>query len=198
MEIVILISLLMIFVLLLQDKIVSKRKKKSIQEEIVNPHLPDIMGQPKLPARQIHHQDIIPKSLDIEYGENENIEIPPEERDGVFNNTPDFYEEEEEWFGNETSADKNGFATGVTFEELSHVGALLQNDSTDFSQKELAVATVEKIQGTELFSLLEISIEGASRKIAELLDAKLSNETDTGSSTLLRDDFEGFDIGQFV
>ncbi|MDG2431454.1 MAG: conjugal transfer protein TraD, partial [Flavobacterium sp.] len=53
-------------------------------------------------------------------------------------------------------------------------------------------------EGTELFSLLENSMEGASRKIAELLDSSLSSETEAGSSTLRKNDFDGFDIGKFV
>jgi hypothetical protein len=52
--------------------------------------------------------------------------------------------------------------------------------------------------GTELFSLLENSIESASHKIVELLDGSLSSETDAGSSTLRKNDFEDFDIGEFV
>jgi hypothetical protein len=66
------------------------------------------------------------------------------------------------------------------------------------SQKETAVTVVQKIQGTELFSLLENSMESASRKIAELLDGSLSPETDAGSSNLRKNDLEDFDIGEFV
>lgn len=80
----------------------------------------------------------------------------------------------------------------------SSVGILLQKDNLESSQKETAVAIVQKIQGTELFSLPENSMEGASRKIAELLDSSLSTETHAGSSILRRNDLEGFDIGAFV
>jgi hypothetical protein len=66
------------------------------------------------------------------------------------------------------------------------------------AQKETAVAIVQKLQGTELFSLLENSIEGASRKIAELLDSTLSSESDDSSSTLRKSDLGDFDIGEFV
>jgi len=53
MEIVIVICLLIVFALLLQDKIVIKRKseQKPMQKK-VNPNLPDIMGQPK-PVRSL-------------------------------------------------------------------------------------------------------------------------------------------------
>ena len=211
MEIVIVICLLIIIALLLQDKIVIKKssERKSIQEKS-NPKLPDIMGQPR-PKRslsvpnnatesQVEELEINPDNFDIEYDENENvgIQIPQEELDEVFSNMPDFGEEEEEWNRYELSDGDNGFAQGVTFEELIVVGILLQKEKLEQSQKETAIAIVQKIQGTELFSLLENSMEGASRKIAELLDSTLSSETEAGSSTLRKNDLGDFDIREFV
>ncbi|SHM89779.1 conjugal transfer protein TraD [Flavobacterium chilense] len=211
METVIVICLLIIIALLVEDKIVIKRR--SVQKttpEKVNPNLPDIMGQPKYVRsqsvpntaneRQITEQEINPDNLDIEYDENENvgIQVPQEELDEVFSNMPDLEEEEEEWNRYGISGVDNGFAQGVTFEELSSVGMLLQKEKLEPSQKETAIDIVQRIQGTELFSLLENSMEGASRKIAELLDSSLSSETDTGSSTLRNNDLSDFDIGEFV
>ena len=211
MEIVIVICLLIVIALLVQDKIVIKKslERKPIQEKS-NTKLPDIMGQPR-PKRslsvpnnatesQVEKPEINPDNFDIEYDENENvgIQIPQEELDEVFSNMPDFGEEEEEWNRYELSDGDNGFAQGVTFEELSSVGILLQKEKLEQSQKETAIAIVQKIQGTELFSLLENSMEGTSRKIAELLDSSLSSETETSSSTLRKNDLENFDIGEFV
>jgi cell division protein FtsN len=209
MEIVIVICLLIIIILLLQDKIViHKREKKEAPQPKVNPNLPDIMGQPKpverlfvlntATERQIQEPEINPANLDIEYDENESIQIPQEELDEVFSKRADLEEEEEEWNRYGISGGDDGFATGVTFEELGSVGVLLQKDSIETSQKKTLVDTVEKIQGTELFSLLENSIEGASRKIAELLDSTLSSETEDSSSTLRKSDLNDFDIGEFV
>lgn len=211
MEIVIVICLLIVIALLLQDKIVIKKssERKPIQKK-GNPKLLDIMGQPR-PKRSlsmpnnateslVEGQEINPNNFDIEYDENENvgIQIPQEELDEVFSNMPDFEKEEEEWNRYELSDGHNGFAQGVTFEELSSVGVLLQKEKLEQSQKETAIAIVQKIQGTELFSLLENSMEGASRKIAELLDSSLSSETEAGSSTLRKNGFSDFDIGKFV
>ena len=211
MEIVIVICLLIVIALLVQDKIVIKKssERKPIQEKS-NPKLPDIMGQPR-PKRslsvpnnatesQVEELEINPDNFDIEYDENENvgIQIPQEELDEVFSNMPDFEEEEEEWNRYEISGGDNGFAQGVTFEELSSVGVLLQKEKLESAQKETAIAIVQKIQGTELFSLLENSMEGASRKIAELLDSTLSSETDAGSNTLRNNELDDFDIGEFV
>ena len=212
MEIVIVICLLIVIVLLLQDKIIThKRSKQEPPQKKVNPNLPDIMGQPKpverlsvpntATERQIQEKEINPANLDIEYDENENvsIQIPQEELDEVFRNVPDLEEEEEEeWNRYGISGGDNGFAQGVTFEELSSVGVLLQKEELEPAQKETAIAIVQKIQGTELFSLLENSMEDASRRIAELLDSTLSSETEAGSSTLRKSDLNDFDIGEFV
>ena len=211
METVIVICLLIIIVLLVQDKIViKKRSKEKPMQEKVNPNLPDIMGQPKPVRRlyvpntanesQIEEPEINPDNLDIEYDENENvgIQIPQEELDEVFRNIPDLDEEEEEWNRYGISDGDDGFAQGVTFEELSSVGMLLQKEELEPAQKETAVDIVQRLQGTELFSLLESSIDGASRRIAELLDSTLTSETDAGSSTLRKSDVSDFDIGEFV
>jgi|SRR6218665_905139 len=139
METVIVICLLIVIALLVQDKIVIKKRSehKSMQEK-VNPNLPDIMGQPKpvisLSApnaaneSQIEEQEINPDNLDIEYDENENvgIQIPQEELDEVFSNMPDLEEEEEEWNRYGISGGDDSLAQGVTYDELSSVGALLQ------------------------------------------------------------------------
>ena len=211
MQIIIVICLLIVIVLLLQDKIViHKRLPQKPTQEKVNPNLPDIMGQPKLvrslsmpknaKERQIAEQVINPDNLDIEYDENEivGIQVPQEELDEVFSNMPDLEEEEEEWNRYGISGGDNSLAQGVTYDELSSVGALLQKESLEQAQKETAVAIVQKLQGTELFSLLENSIDGASRKIAELLNSTLTSETDPSSSTLRKNDLNDFDIGEFV
>ena len=78
------------------------------------------------------------------------------------------------------------------------MGILLQKENLEPSQKETAVAIVQRIQGTELFGLLESSMEHASRKMAELLDSRLASVTDSGPTTLLNNDLEDFDIGEFV
>ena len=211
METLIVICLLIVIGLLLHDKIViKKRSEQKPKQEKVNPNHPDIMGQPKsirsqlvpntATDRQVEEPNFNPDNLDIEYDENENlgIQIPQEELDEVFSNTPDFEEEEEEWNRYGISGGNNGLAQGVTFEELSSVGVLLQKEKLETAQKETAVAIVQKLQGTELFSLLENSVADASRKIAELLDSSLSTETEPGSSTLRKNDLGNFDIGEFL
>ncbi len=212
MEIVIVICLLIVIVLLLQDKIVIvKKTEQRPSQEKTNPDLPDIMGQPK-PVRSLSvprqvtesqkkEQEPQKDNFDSDIDDKKvNMQIPQEELDEVFRNIPDLEQEEEEWNREGISGEHehDGFAQGVTFEELSTVGMLLQKEKLEPSQKETAVTIVQKIQGTELFSLLENSMESASRKIAELLDGSLSSETDASSSNLRKNDLEEFDIGEFV
>lgn len=211
MELVIVIGLLLVIALLVQDKIIiKKRAEQNPMQEKINPKLPDIMGQPKpvrslsVPStaneRQIEEDEIDPANLDIEYDENENvgIQIPQSAPDEVFNNRPDLDEEQEEWNRYGISGGDYSLAQGVTYEELGSVSVLLQKENLEQSQKQKAAAVVQRLQGTELFSLLENSIEGASRKIAALLDSTLSSETEDRSSALRKNDLEQFDIGDFV
>ncbi|MFH7000547.1 conjugal transfer protein TraD [Flavobacterium bizetiae] len=210
METVIVICLLIVIALLVEDKIVIRKgeEQKPTQEK-PNPKLLNIMGQPK-PMRslsvsksatesQIKEQEQEIDNFDVEIDEEDaDMQIPQEDLDEVFGNMPDLEEEEEEWNRYGISSGDNGFAQGVTFEELSSVGMLLQKEKLEPSQKETAVAIVQKIQGTELFTLLENSMESASRKIAELLDGSLSSEANASSSTLRKNDLEDFDIGEFI
>ena len=210
METVIVICLLIVIGLLLEDKIVIRKgEEQKLTQEKPNAKLPVIMGQPKpmrsLPVpksateSQIKEQEQEMDNFDVEIDEEDvDMQIPQEELDEVFGNMPDLEEEEEEWNRYGISGGNDGFAQGVTFEELSSVGMLLQKEKLEPSQKETAVAIVQKIQGTELFTLLENSMESASRKIAELLDGSFSSETDPGSSILRRKELEDFDIGEFV
>ena len=210
METIIVICLLIVIALLLEDKIViSKREVHKPTQKKTNPRLPNIMGQSK-PMRSLSESKSATESqskkieqetdnFDIEIDDEDvDMQIPQEELDEVFGNLPDLEEEEEEWNRYGISGGNNGFAQGVTFEELSSVEMLLQKEKLEASQKETAIAIVQKIQGTELFSLLENSIESASRKIAELLDGSLSSEMDASSSTLRKNDLSDFDIGEFV
>lgn len=198
METVIVICLLLVIALLLQDKIVI-HKAKEVKPKQVKPStkMPDIMGQTK-PVRNLSMPKNTTGSPDKNTQEqtyNFEIEI---DQDDVFTNVPDLEEEEEEWNRYGISGGDDGFAQGVTLEELSAVGMLLQKNNLKPSQKETAIAIVQKIQGTELFSLLENSMESASRKIAQLLDGSLSCENEAGLSTFHKDDLRDFNIGDFV
>lgn len=207
----ILICLLIVIALLLPDKIIIRKNPgKTLQQEMNSMELPDIMGKPKTVKSQSEPKASYKSrktetesdytNLDIEYDENENVDIRmlQEEPEETFSDVPDFEEEEEEWRQYGTSGADIGFAQGVTFDELNNVGAVLRTNKSVPAQKETAIETVQRLQGTELFALLEDSIKGASGKIAILLDSALSSENQTGSSFLQKNDLDEFDIGEFV
>ena len=212
MEIIIIICLLIIIMLLAKDKIIIEKvvKSKPIQNK-VNFDLSEIMGKSKtlkrhtVPMSAIKHQS--DKIADTAHNFETEIhdtdyagDILQEELDGASGSKliSDFEEESVEWEEEGLSGSDNGFATGVTYEELSAVGELLQQDAPEKISQQKAVDVVQKIQGSELFNLLENSIEGASRKIAELLDNSLSTGVDFSSSNMQKNDVEDFDIGKFV
>lgn len=210
MEIVIIVCLLIIIVLLLEDKIVIKKvsKQKPFLPD-VKPAEPSIMGRPKqrgrllMPSSATEGQKQKPAgyatTFDVETrGEIFVRAIPQEALGETFDIPPDFHEEEEEWGRHGEPNGEDGFATGVTFEELSTVGSLLQQEVLEPSMRQQAVGIVQKIQGTELFGLLENSIENASQKIARLLDQGVGQDINYASFPPRDNTLDGFDIGEFV
>ncbi|HCD9234114.1 TPA: conjugal transfer protein TraD [Elizabethkingia anophelis] len=209
METVILICLMVIIVLLLQDKIVRwRRSKNKPLPEKTNQRLPDIMGRPK-PERslsipnaatenKIREPVTISNESDTLYDETTVIQTPAEQENKAFENTLDLEQEEELLKGNRIPYPEEGFAQGVSFEELNSVGILLQKEKLETAQKEMAIAIVQKIQGTELLSLLENALPRASQRIAELLDSRLSPAKSINTLPFQKNSLESFDIGEFV
>jgi len=208
METLIVLCLLIIIGLLVYDKLLINRNQTAKKENNI-PNLPNIMGKPKqthyLLVPKITNEsktqelEINPDNLDIEFDENEVIhhQNSNEELDDTFSYVPDFEEEEEEWKRHGINNDNYGFAQGVTFEELSQMESFLETNGVETSKKEITVAIVQKLQGTELFNLLEDSIENASTTISKLLDSRISSETDSNSS-ILKKNLDDFDIREFI
>lgn len=171
-------------------------------------NLPSVMGEIKKVDRK-------PVPSDVDQGQNESMvpkanNFESETREEAFENIPtkkdlddilakdiDWEKEEDEWQYQNDSIVESGFATGVTFQELSTAGQLLQQDMLEPDLEQQAVTIIQKIQGTELFDLLENSIDDASKRIAALLIQSNSNE-DEEITLKRKDDAEGFDIGEFV
>ncbi|PZU25981.1 MULTISPECIES: conjugal transfer protein TraD [Sphingobacterium] len=205
MEAIIIICLLIIIALLLHDKIYPKKQadlKANLTKNITD--LPDIIGKPKTSNRlalpnitsKFQHQETEKEA------DNFDIEIREEEIDASIpkvesaEKLPDLEEEEEELrlFG--LTESDNGFATGVTFDELGTVEQILRLEKLEAAQKETAVAIVQKIQGTDLFSLLESSIENVSQKIAALLDNNIPG--DYSQDSFRKNDVDDFNIREFI
>lgn len=207
MEQLIIIGLLLIIILLLWDK---KYMNQHHQEKSVETRLavPSLMGETKKDERKLVPSDAdqgqeefnvhTVNTFDSETKEEvfENIASKKELEDILIRNN-DWDDGEEDWQYQDDSKIESGFATGVTFQELSTAGQLLQQDMLEPDLEQQAVTIIQKIQGTELFDLLENSLDDASKRIAALLSQKISNE-DEDISFKRKDDADGFDIGEFV
>jgi len=206
MEQLIITGLLIIIILILWEK---KFSNPRTQEKDTNSHSdgPSIMGETKKEERKS-----VPS--DADQGQSESIapktnNLDPETKEEVFENIASKKEiddilvqtndwgEEEGWQYQDDSKIESGFATGVTFQELSTAGQLLQLDVLEPALEQVAVNIIQKIQGTELFELLENSLEDASKRITSLLSHSISND-DKVISMKRKDGAEGFDIGEFI
>lgn len=86
---------------------------------------------------------------------------------------------------------------GVIFHELSTAGKLLEEKVLEPELKEKAVDIIHKIEGTELFDLLENFLGDISKRIADLLSASIS-KNDRIVSFNQGNSSDSFDIGEFV
>ncbi len=209
METLIIICLLLVITLLLHDKIVTGKNRQQKKAHKKNSaKLPNIMGQskplksrltPKPAAGSQHANGKAEKNnFDIEINEDPQMQNQSEELDDVFKNEADLKQEQQEWNSYGISIGDDVLAQGVTLEELSTVEMLLQKSKLEPSEKQTAITLVHKIQGTGLFSLLENSIESASRTITALLDESLSTEKRASLMDLQKEDLNDFNIGDFV
>ena len=207
MEQLIIIALLLIIILILWDRKFSNQYPQEKNTDNL-PELHSAMGKTKkenrhpLPSADDQGHDeystINANNFDSETKEEvfENT-ASKKELEGILVKNKDWEDEEEDWRYHDDSKIESGFATGVTFQELSTAGQLLQQDVLEPALEQQAVQIIQKIQGTELFDLLENSLENASKRIAALLSQSISNE-DEDISSKRNDDAEGFDIGEFV
>ena len=209
METLIIICFMTIILLLLHDKIIRKQSHShKTERQANNKKQPNIMGEAKTSLhsmtmtsseRQENELGFDPSNLDIEYDISENVNLlNPQEEPEDYNSKPNFIEEEEEWKKYRIIGEDNSFAQGVTFEELSTVQMFMKQNSFTSSQKETAAAIVQKTYGTELYTLLENSMENDSHKIALLLENSFNNEGISGSSDMRKSDLNDFEIGKFI
>ena len=206
MELIITGLLIIIILLLLDKRSLRNPATETKSETKSNPST--IIGKIKQEERQAlpSYADQRPfvtaevrtDNFDSETKEKE-IDQPSEKKslEDILVKNDDWEEEEEDWRYGEFSEIESGFATGVTFQELSTVGQLLQQEVLQPASEQQAVDIIQKIKGTELFDLLENSLGDASNRVANLLSQIISNEHEFNSSKY-KDDAEGFDIGEFV
>ncbi|CAH0196214.1 hypothetical protein [Chryseobacterium sp. Bi04] len=205
MEQLIIIFLLIIIMLILLDRKFSVNVRGKNHSD-TNKSVPSIMGATKQREGQVlpidarerqGESDIL--TVDNFESETKEEEFEPIDQSKNINDIlikNDEWEEYEDWI-DENSTIESGFATGVTFQELSTAGQLLQQDMLDTDLEQQAVEIIQKIQETELFDLLENSLGDASKRIATLVTASIPDD-DKIISFRRNNSSDSFDIGEFV
>ncbi|MDC8102934.1 hypothetical protein MTQ00_00130 [Chryseobacterium sp. B21-037] len=207
MEQIIIIGLLIVIILLLIEKTSKKQNdfeqiiKKNKRSEILIGEIKDDQRL-SLPIDSLKSQNQhLNESTGIFDSETKVDEVAisavSKNLEELFAGSFDLVDEEEEWRYERDLKIESGFASGVTFQELSTVGRLLQDEVPEPALDEEAVNIIRKIEGTELFNLLENSLEGASLKVARLLQ-RSNSENQSVDTSRHNDDVKGFDIGEFV
>lgn len=195
METVIVICLLIIILLLLHDKFTTKKptvKRENAANDANEEE--DMIGKPK-PV----HRTLTPKATTGEREKPKERELPDfdvdaeeQEQAGL----PQEKEEPEEFPEVPPDAmESNDFSDGITIPQLHQVTVIMKDGVPDAAKRKEAVELVTKIQGTELYDILENSIEGSSKRIAKLLDKAVPHTEPTLSKP---NDNSNFDINDFL
>lgn len=205
MEQIIIIALIIVIVMILLNRkfSISIREKDNVTKST---NLPSIMGDTKprerhsLPFDTNEGQNNVPfteeNNFESETTEEEFEDVDTAKNLGEISVENEDWQEDENWKYQHSNVE-SGFATGVTFQELSTAGQLLQEETLGPDLEQQAVDIIQKIQGTELFDLLETSLGDASKRIASLLKESISNEDEIISSKRSNSS-ESFDIGEFI
>ncbi|WP_123868078.1 hypothetical protein [Chryseobacterium lactis] len=94
--------------------------------------------------------------------------------------------------------DDDRFGQAVSLNELSKVGDLLKQDNLDAAQEKETSYILQKMEGTEFLAMMQQSIDGASQKIARLLDKSLSEKHNVIPKENQNNALDNFDIGDFI
>ncbi|MXS71607.1 hypothetical protein GSF70_10295 [Flavobacteriaceae bacterium W22] len=206
MEQIIIIVLLIIIILILSERKISIDVRRKEASDIET-DLPSMMGSTKqrerqaLPIRDNERQVESPSMTVNNFDSETNEELLGNEGlskniDDILFKNVDWELEEEDWKYRYSNVE-SGFATGVTFQELSTVGQLLQEEVLESDLEKQAVDIIQKVHGTELFNLLENSLGEASKRISNLLKESISNDNEIIFSKKSNSS-DSFDIGEFV
>ncbi|MFC3355996.1 hypothetical protein [Sphingobacterium zeae] len=189
----------MVIILLLLDKVKiirSNQKTGPVKETF----LPDVIGDV---SNQIKEKTPVwfakRKKLVEQLGSTteEPVKISSVEDESALEDTPDadLMEIDEE---GTVPTDDESFGQAVSLDELTKVGNLLQRDWLDVAEEKETTDIIQKLEGTEFLTMMQQSIDGASQKIAMLLDRSHSASKHVRSKAVENDTFDNFDIGDFI
>lgn len=194
LQILILICLFAVIFLLSVDKVKITRLSKPPADEQVKMIEPDIMGkanrqtgQQRPPEEKLTYLNKFSgRQAPVEHTENSEVThaSPIMDIDQF-----EYDSDDEEDLDHEYPLYDDRFSSGVSLDELTKVGTLLQQDHLQTDQETEAIDILQKFEGTDIFEKLMESVENSSVKIARLLDKRLDeikNESDLSG----RDNFQ--------
>lgn len=200
MQIVILFCLIVVIILLLVDKVRFMKPQRKIYRKVEQEAEPQVIGRVAIPEKEkapvwlANRKKLIEQMLvnKVDEGNNGSIENDQEEE-----SASKFNIEDSEDF-DDIPPDDDRFGQAVSLNELTKVGNLLQKDSLDAAQVEETTNIIQKIEGTEFLAMMQLSIDGASQKIARLLDKSLSEKHIFIPKEDQNTALDNFDIGDFI
>lgn len=203
MEVVVVLCGLLLVVLLLEDKIQDYFSgRKTAYDYTIHGEIPDIVGKPKdegrrklpstTPEHQITNQSEDENKFDSRlFQQGFEVVIPQEGPVEVFDEHTDV---EDEFSGMGLDFKEAGLAVGVAFEELATLDKFPGEDELEV----VTVSGIDSFDGEDLAALLEESFDSSMERVSQLLDSVSHLETDTGSSTMRKIDFDSFNIDDFL
>ncbi len=197
---VILFCLIVVIILLLVDKVRFIKPQRKIFRKVEQIAEPDVIGKVTIPEKEkkpvwlANRKKLIEQMLTNKTDQgNED----PTRNDREKEDASSFNNEEPDETDN-IPVDDDRFGQAVSLNELSKVGDLLKQDNMDAAQEKETSYILHKMEGTEFLAMMQQSIDGASQKIARLLDKSLSEKDNVIPKENQNNALDNFDIGDFI
>ncbi|EFK36117.1 Uncharacterised protein [Chryseobacterium gleum] len=197
---VILFCLIVVIILLLVDKVRFIKPQRKIFRKVEQIAEPDVIGKvtipekAKTPAWLANRKKLIEQMLTnkADQGNEDPTRNDLEKEDVSSSNI----EEPDET--DNIPEDDDRFGQAVSLNELTKVGDLLKQDNLDAAQEKETSDILHKMEGTEFLAMMQQSIDGASQKIARLLDKSLSEKHNVIPKENQNNALDNFNIGDFI
>lgn len=197
---IILFCLIVVIILLLVDKVRFIKPQRKIFRKVEQIAEPDVIGKvtipekAKTPAWLANRKKLIEQMLrnKADQGNEDPTRNDLEKEDVSSSNI----EEPDET--DNIPEDDDRFGQAVSLNELTKVGDLLKQDNLDAAQEKETSDILHKMEGTEFLAMMQQSIDGASQKIARLLDKSLSEKHNVIPKENQNNALDNFNIGDFI
>ena len=89
-------------------------------------------------------------------------------------------------------------AQGLSFEEMSQVVEVIQQEQTTEEKKRQAAQTISLMQQTALFDIMIEQLDGGRQRVANMLGKYGANTSEHKSETLTPKNLEEFNLNSFL